>query len=96
MVFKVSLSRLKASLSKTKANFFEKIAQSVALHKTLDQQLLSELEEILINADVGVETTGKIIDRLRRRTAEEKTEDSCSIRWLKTIAAWIAAVLGNC
>ena len=76
MVFKVSLSRLKASLSKTKANFFEKIAQSVALHKKLDQQLLSELEEILINADVGVGTTGKIIGRLRGRAAEEKTEES--------------------
>ncbi|GAB3824044.1 hypothetical protein GCM10028895_31790 [Pontibacter rugosus] len=39
---------------------------------TVDVEVLDELEEILVHADVGVETTVKIIDRIEKRVARDK------------------------
>jgi fused signal recognition particle receptor len=76
VIFKVSFDRLKHSLSKTKAGLVEKIVNLVGQHRQIDQELLTELEEILIQADVGVATSEKILTGLKAKVAKEKIQDS--------------------
>ncbi len=63
---------LDKGLEKTKTNIFSKITRAVAGKSTVDDEILDELEQILISADVGLETTIKIIERLEARVAEDK------------------------
>ena len=58
---------LDKGLEKTKTGFFSKLARAVAGKSTIDDDVLDELEEVFITSDVGVETTLKIIDRIRAR-----------------------------
>ena len=52
---------LDKGLSKTKENIFSKISKTLVGKSKVDDEVLDELEEILISADVGVDTTLKII-----------------------------------
>ena len=63
---------LDKGLEKTKTGVFSKIKRAFISRKTIDDDFLDELEEILITGDVGVETTLKIIDRIRERAARDK------------------------
>lgn len=56
---------LRSKLAKTKSSFIGKIAEVIKLRGKVDEQLMDDLEEILIQADVGVETSLHIIDKLR-------------------------------
>ncbi len=58
--------KLKQGLSKTSKNISSKIDSVLAAFGKIDEDLFEELEEALIMADIGVDTTGEIIDRLRR------------------------------
>ena len=73
---KFSLEKLKSGLSKTKGNLLGKISQVVRLHKKIDQELLDDLEEILIKADVGPSTTAKIVEGLKKEATKNKIEAS--------------------
>ena len=68
-------SKLKEGLSKTKDSFNEKINNVFSNFRKVDEELLEELEEALIMSDVGVETSTRIIDSLRKRIKLEKIED---------------------
>ena len=57
-------SRLRASLSRTRQSFAGGLSSLFGTGKKIDQQILDELEELLILADVGVETSMKIMDAL--------------------------------
>jgi fused signal recognition particle receptor len=70
------LDKLKSGLLKTKGNLLGKISQTVGLHKKINQELLDELEEILIAADVGPSTTVKIVEGLRQEAARNRIQDS--------------------
>jgi len=61
-------TRLKNRLSKTKDNIITKVKQAAILHGKVDEELLEEIEEILIQADLGVETTMKIVDDIRKES----------------------------
>lgn len=63
---------LDKGLEKTKESFFGKIARAVAGKSTVDEEVLDELEAALISADVGLETTIKIIERIEARVARDK------------------------
>ncbi len=63
---------LDKGLEKTKSGFFDKIKHAIAGRKTIDDDFLDELEDILITSDVGTDTTIKIIDRIRDRVARDK------------------------
>ncbi|GAA5222183.1 signal recognition particle-docking protein FtsY [Membranihabitans marinus] len=63
---------LDKGLEKTKSNIFSKITKAVAGKNTVDESFLDELEEILVSADVGLDTTVKIIERLEERVAVDK------------------------
>jgi fused signal recognition particle receptor len=63
---------LDESLEKTKTGFFSRIGKAIMGKSTVDVDFLDDLEEALVAADVGVQTTVKIIDRLEARVAKEK------------------------
>ncbi len=63
---------LDEGLQKTKTTFFSKITKAIAGKSTVDEEVLDELEEALITADVGLDTTVKIIDRIETRVAKDK------------------------
>ena len=59
-------------LQKTKEGLFGRIKRAFFGRKTIDDDFLDELEEILITGDVGMETTLRIIDRIRERAARDR------------------------
>lgn len=63
---------LDKGLEKTKEGIFKKISRAIIGKKEIDDDFLDELEEIFITSDVGVETTLKIIDRIKARAARDK------------------------
>jgi len=63
---------LDQGLQKTKENFFSKITKAIAGKSTVDEEVLDNLEEALVGADVGLETTIEIIKRIEKRVAEDK------------------------
>lgn len=63
---------LDKGLEKTKESFFGKITRAVAGKSTVDEEVLDELEAALISADVGLDTTVKIIERIEARVARDK------------------------
>lgn len=63
---------LDQGLQKTKEGFLAKITKAIAGKSTVDEEVLDNLEEALVGADVGVETTVKIIDRIEKRVAKDK------------------------
>jgi len=63
---------LDEGLQKTKSNFFDKITKAVAGKSTVDEEVLDNLEEALMTADVGVDTTIEIIERIEQRVARDK------------------------
>jgi len=63
---------LDQGLQKTREGFFGKIAKAIAGKSTVDEEVLDEVEQALVSADVGVETTVKIITKLEARVAKDK------------------------
>ncbi|MDT8414146.1 MAG: signal recognition particle-docking protein FtsY [Flavobacteriaceae bacterium] len=63
---------LDKGLEKTRTGFFSKISKAVAGKSKVDEDVLDELEEALVSADVGIATTVKIIDRIEARVAKDK------------------------
>lgn len=63
---------LQQGLQKTREGFFSKITKAIAGKSTVDEQVLDELENALVSADVGIETTVKIIDQIEKRVAKDK------------------------
>jgi len=64
--------KLETGLAKTKKSFLSRLGTAVAGKTKIDEEVLDELEDILIQSDVGVATTLKIIEALEARTAKEK------------------------
>jgi len=63
---------LDQGLQKTKESFLSKITKAIAGKTTVDEEVLDNLEEALVSADVGIDTTVQIIDRLEARVAKDK------------------------
>lgn len=63
---------LNQGLEKTKEGFLGKIARAVAGKSTVDTEVLDNLEEALVSADVGIETTVEIIERIEARVTKDK------------------------
>ena len=63
---------LDAGLEKTKTNFFEQLSKAVVGKNTVDEAVLDDLETLLVHADVGIDTTVKVIDRIEARVARDK------------------------
>lgn len=63
---------LDKGLEKTRNSFLHNLGKAIAGRSTIDDEVLDELEEILLTADVGVQTTLKIIERIQNRVAKDK------------------------
>jgi fused signal recognition particle receptor len=63
---------LDQGLQKTSESIFSKLSKAVVGKSKVDEEVLDELEEVLISADLGVETTVKIIQRIEARVARDK------------------------
>ena len=72
--------KLKTGLNKTKQSINEKINDVFSNFRKVDEEFLEELEEILIMSDIGIETSTKIIDKLRERMKKEKIEDEEEVK----------------
>ena len=72
--------KLKIGLNKTKQSINEKINDVFSNFRKVDEEFLEELEEILIMSDIGIETSTKIIDKLRERMKKEKIEDEEEVK----------------
>lgn len=69
------LTSFRQGLSRTKDNIVTKVRKAVGAAATVDDDLLDQIEEILIEGDVGVAATMKIIDSLKERVARENIKD---------------------
>ncbi len=81
-------ARLKQGLGKTRKNLTQGLASAFLGKKTIDDEVLEELETVLLTADVGVEATGEIIDRLSERVRRKELADLDAL-----LAALRAAIL---
>ena len=78
---KVSLfERLNQGLTKAKQGITDKVDQVLKSYTKVDEDLLEEIEEILITADVGVETTMYIIDKLTDAIKTKKITDPQDVK----------------
>ena len=70
------LGRLKSGLSKTRQGLVSRVQDLFGRFSSVDEDLYEELEEILIQADVGVETSLDLVEELRERSGEEGIKDT--------------------
>ncbi len=86
-------SKLKAGLGKTREALNDKVDSVLKVFKKIDEELYEELEEALIMADVGVETSTYIIDELRKKVKEKHLTESEEVRG--EIAEIISSILSE-
>lgn len=85
--------KLDQGLEKTKTGLLDRIGKALLGKSTVDDEFLDELEEILVTSDVGIDTTLKIIDRLKDRVAKDKFINSSELN--KLLKEEIAALLSE-
>lgn len=72
-------SRLKKGLSKTKNDFINQVTTLFSSSGKINEDLFEQLEEILIQADVGVATTIKLIEELKERVKQDKISEAAEL-----------------
>ena len=73
-------AKLQDGLLKTQKNFTDKIDNLINNYGKIDDELLEEIEEILVMADVGMSTTMDIIEKLREELTSRKITDSKDVK----------------
>lgn len=73
---------LNKGLFVTKQSFFSKIANAIMGKATVDDEVLENLEEILLTSDVGVDTSLKIIERIKKRVSKERKIETSQLNEL--------------
>jgi fused signal recognition particle receptor len=76
------LEKLKSGVQKTREGLVSRIEDVVSGRKAIDADLLEELEYTLISADIGVNTTNEILERIRERVDRKLVGDSSELRGL--------------
>ena len=72
--------KLKSGLSKTKESFDSKINNVFSNFRKVDEDFLEELEEVLIMSDMGMDTSVKIVNNLRKRIKRENIKDEEEVK----------------
>jgi len=72
--------KLKSGLTKTKSAFLGQVSEVIKSFRRVDEDLLEELEELMICADMGAETAMNITEELRERIREEKITDAEDVK----------------
>jgi fused signal recognition particle receptor len=86
-------SRLRDSLLKTRQGFVEKMTRLVTGAQKIDQDLFDALEELLIQADVGVAATSQLIDGLQREVKRQRLSDPAQLQ--ETLRLEMEEMLGE-
>ena len=73
---------LDQGLAKSKTGVVEKLTRAIAGKSTVDDEVLDNLEDTLISADVGVETTIEIIDRIKARVQRDKYVKTSELNYI--------------
>jgi fused signal recognition particle receptor len=73
------LTKTEQGVKRSRESWFGKVASLFSRPK-IEEETWDELEELLIAADVGVATTGKLIQRVKQRVKEEKLTESSQVR----------------
>ena len=76
------LSRLKAAVASTRSNLVAKIEDVVKGKKEIDAALLDDLEAILIGADIGVETSTEVLEKIRVQVNRKQIDDASQLKSL--------------
>jgi fused signal recognition particle receptor len=76
------LERLKSGVEKTRAGLVSRLEDALAGKKEIDADLLDELEYTLISADIGVNTTNEILERIRQQVNRKMVGDAAELRGL--------------
>ena len=84
-------ARLKEGLNKTRNSIMGGVDTVLGAFTKIDEDLFEELEEVLIMADLGVETTMSVIEALRKRVKREAITDPAAIKDL--LADEISSIL---
>ena len=71
--------RLKSGLTKTRDQFISQLSGLLRVGRRIDEDLMEEIEEILIQSDVGVDTTLTLMDNVRERVKSEGLSDSSEL-----------------
>ena len=85
--------RLKSGLAKTRNQFMSQLSGLLRIGRKIDEDLMEEIEEILIQADVGVDTTLTLMDNVRERVKAEGLSDSSELE--SVIKSEILNLLGG-
>jgi fused signal recognition particle receptor len=85
--------RLKDGLTRSREQFVSGIENLVMGKKQIDEQLLEELEELLITADIGVETSVRIIDNVREKVKRNELTDADLLK--REVREQAAAILAG-
>ncbi|MCG8483062.1 MAG: signal recognition particle-docking protein FtsY [Clostridia bacterium] len=72
--------KLQEGLSKTKKGMMDKFDQVFAAYSKIDEELLEEIEEILIMSDVGMDTTMKLMDKLREEVKNRRVSEASQVK----------------
>ncbi len=87
------LNKLKESLSKTRKNFVEKIDTIITGRKVIDESLYEELEEVLIQGDVGIDAALELVEKLREEVKKRRVDEPGELRRL--LQEQIRQILGE-
>ena len=74
------LDKVREAVSKTKANFTERVQDLVEGKKQIDAGLLEELEAIMLGADIGVSTTKAVLDAIRDQVSRKTLQDPAQLK----------------
>lgn len=85
--------KLKEGLLKTSKGISEKVEEIISFNTKIDDDLYEELEEVLIMADIGFETTEKIMDMLKEKIKKSKATESSEVKVL--LQEIISEILGD-
>lgn len=66
----------------TKQSFLSKLGNAIMFKATIDDEVLDNLEEILLTSDVGVDTSLKIIERIKKRVAQQRKVETSRLNEL--------------
>lgn len=86
-------TKLEDSLSKTRKGFVEKVFEVFTKNRAITDDLYDELEEVLIQGDVGVNTSIDLVETIRERVRKEKVKDVVELKAI--LGEEIVNILGN-
>jgi fused signal recognition particle receptor len=86
-------NKLKEGLTKTRQGFVDKIDSLANRHKSYSEDLFEELEELLIQADVGVNTAFELVEGVRRAAKEQRLVDAGQVK--EVLKEQISTILGG-